>query len=218
MLQNGVVRAVKALSPVNVSVDTNHVEVWLNQSALDATPVIAALQTTVAGKQSQLYAGDVAEGHPLLLQPGLFVGGGFDEGQQPLPGDTVRALKVSAPLVATSDNTHVHVSLAPDWSPVFCAGRVNANATVASSVGRVGYTVLRPNTFGTGVYRITFNTPAPNNNYVISLMQLGSGSIKIWDSTDVPGGLPTTTTFHAITYDVNGTTVKNYDFLFSVLV
>jgi hypothetical protein len=87
MLQNGVVRAIKGAGPVKVAVDTNHVEVWLNQSELAATPAIAALQTSVAGKQSQLNAGDVAGGHPLLL-PGVAGGGFFEPGQSP-PSDTV---------------------------------------------------------------------------------------------------------------------------------
>jgi hypothetical protein len=58
----------------------------------------------------------VEGGHRLLLQPSLFVDGGFEECTTcpeggMLQGDTVRALKVSPPLVATSDNSHVHVSL-----------------------------------------------------------------------------------------------------------
>jgi hypothetical protein len=107
MLQSTTVRAIKGTGPVKVAVDPNHVEVWLDQNELAATPAIAALQTTVGAKQSQLFAGEVEGGHRLLLRPSLFVGGGFDEGtspDEPLPGDTVRAL-VSSPLVATSDNT-----------------------------------------------------------------------------------------------------------------
>jgi hypothetical protein len=63
MLQNDVVRAIKGVGPVKVAVDTNHVEVWLAQSELAATPAIAALQADVGTKQSQLYAGDVEGGH-----------------------------------------------------------------------------------------------------------------------------------------------------------
>jgi hypothetical protein len=215
MLQNGVVRAIKTISPVKAAVDTNHVEVWLDQSELAATSAIAALQTTVAGKQSQLYAGDVADGHPLLLQPGLFVGGGFEEGGQPLPGDTVRALKVSSPLVATSDNTHVNVSLDPSWSPWFCAGRVNANATIASSIGQVGFSVIRHWSQPAGVYEIRFNTPAPNNDYVVTLTQIGSGNIKLWDSA-VNSGPPTAARFYVVTYNSNWQ-LADWAFHFSVL-
>jgi hypothetical protein len=119
--------------------------------------------------------------------------------------------------VATADSTQVHVSLDPGWSPVFCAGRVNADATRATSIGRVGYTVSRPSGFPTGVYRIQFDSPAPNNNYVISLAQLGTGNIKIWDSTDAPGRLPSTASFHVVT--TNQTWVlTNWSFHFSVLV
>jgi hypothetical protein len=87
---------------------------------------------------------------------------------------------------------------ADELNPFFCAGRVNANATVASSIGQVGYTVSRPSGFGAGVYQITFASPAPNNNYVISLAQQATGFIKIWDSTDAPGRLPTTEGFHVV--------------------
>jgi hypothetical protein len=111
MLQGTTVRAIVGAGPVKVEAGTNHVEVRLDQSELAATPAIAALQTAVGTKQSQLFAGEVEGGHRLLLQPELFVDGGFDEGGEPLQGDTVRALKVSSPLVATSDNSHVYVSL-----------------------------------------------------------------------------------------------------------
>jgi hypothetical protein len=100
-------------------------------------------------------------------------------------------------------------------NPFFCAGRVNADATVASSVGQVGYTVSRASGFPTGVYRIQFASPAPNNNYVISLAQLGSGNIKIWESTE-PGRLPSTTGFHVVTSNTTFS-LANWAFHFSVL-
>jgi hypothetical protein len=76
-------------------------------------------------------------------------------------------------------------------TPTFCAGRVSASATGPSFIGRVGYTVSRPNGFGTGVYRIDFASPAPNNTYVVSLAQLGNENIKLWDwRPDTPPPLP----------------------------
>ena len=59
---------------------------------------------------------------------------------------------------------------------------MNANATIASSIGRVGFTVSRHPDHPRGVYEIRFNTPAPNNSYVVTLTQQGSGNIKLWDS------------------------------------
>jgi hypothetical protein len=109
MLQGTTVRALQAVAPLKIAPDTQFLQIRLDQAELAATPAIAALQTDVAGKQSQLVAGAVEGGHPLLL-PGLTGGGFFEPGQTP-QGDTVRALKVSSPLVATSNNSHVHVSL-----------------------------------------------------------------------------------------------------------
>jgi hypothetical protein len=133
---------------------------------------------------------------------------------QLLQNGVIRALKVSSPLVATADVSQVRVSLDPVWSPFFCAGRVNANATVASSIGRVGYTVSRPSGFPTGVYRIQFASPAPNNNYVVSLSQLGSGNIKIWDS---PSHLPSVSAFSVVTSNT-AFSLADWAFHFSVLV
>jgi hypothetical protein len=87
-------------------------------------------------------------------------------------------------------------------SPYFCAGRVNANATIASSIGQVGFTVTRHWTQPAGVYEIRFNTPAPNNNYVVTLTQQGSGNIKLWDSPS-QSGPPTAERFHVVTYNAN---------------
>jgi hypothetical protein len=147
------------------------------------------------------------------------VGDDFDEGtspDEPLQGDTVRALKVSSPLVATSNNSHVHLSLDPGWSPFFCAGRVNANATVASSIGRVGYSVHRHVDHPRGVYEIRFNTAAPNNDYVVSLTQIGSGNIKLWDSA-VHSGPPTAARFYVVTYNASWA-LADWPFHFSVYV
>ena len=87
-------------------------------------------------------------------------------------------------------------------NPSFCAGRVNANATIASSIGRVGFSVIRPATFPAGVYQILFDTPAPNNNYVINLAQQSNGNIKIWDAT-LYNGPPTAARFHVVCYNQN---------------
>jgi hypothetical protein len=61
------------------------------------------------------------------------------------------------------------------------------------------------------VYRIQFASPAPNNNYVISLAQLGSGNIKIWETT-----APTVNNFHVVTSNTTFN-LTNWAFHFSVL-
>jgi hypothetical protein len=102
-------------------------------------------------------------------------------------------------------------------SPFWCSGVINGSTmSILNSNGRYGFTVVRPSGFPTGVYRITFDTPAPDANYVITMMRMGNGNIKIWDS--VPnGGPPTTTRFHAVSFDVNWA-LKDFVFHFSVYV
>jgi hypothetical protein len=64
------------------------------------------------------------------------------------------------------------------------------------------------------VYRIQFDSPAPNNDYVVSLAQLGSGNIKIWDSASY---LPSVSAFHVVTSNTTFN-LTNWAFHFSVLV
>jgi hypothetical protein len=91
-----VVRAIKVISPVNVAIDTNHVEVTLDQSGLASTSALLAVKSIaesnnqaladlmpqveannqaltafvpqVAGKQAQLSAGDGMVFHEKLLE------------------------------------------------------------------------------------------------------------------------------------------------------
>jgi hypothetical protein len=102
-------------------------------------------------------------------------------------------------------------------SPFWCAGRVNgATLATVASIGRVGYTVSRPDGFPVGVYEIRFASPAPNNNYVISLTQQGNGNIKIWDAT-LYDGPPTAARFNVVCYNTNWQ-VADFIFHFSVVV
>jgi hypothetical protein len=68
MLQDGLVRAIKGISPVQVPVDTRHVEVYLDQTALASTAALAALETEVDGKQPLLSAGTGFVFHEKLLE------------------------------------------------------------------------------------------------------------------------------------------------------
>jgi hypothetical protein len=97
------------------------------------------------------------------------------------------------------------------WSPFFCAGRVNGvTADVGSSIGRVGYTVARASGQSTGVYVITFDTPAPNNGYVVSLANMNFGTSYLWDANP-----PTVNGFHCVVVS-NGWQLRNAIFHFSV--
>jgi hypothetical protein len=65
-----------------------------------------------------------------------------------------------------------------NYNPSSGARRVDgATASPVSSIGRVGYIVLRPSGQATGIWEIRFDSPAPNNNYVISLMNMNFGTI-----------------------------------------
>jgi hypothetical protein len=183
VLGNGYVRALQALAPLKIAPDTQFLQIRLDQAELAATPAIAALQTAVGTKQSQLFAGEVEGGHRLLLQSSLFVGGGFDEGtspDEPLQGDTVRALKVSSPLVATSNNSHVHLSLDPGWSPFFCAGKVSFNGAVLSTRGQVSFTVART---ASGVYSISYATPHPQEHNIVQVSGFGYATVSNTSAT-----------------------------------
>ena len=104
-----------------------------------------------------------------------------------------------------------------NYKPFWAAGRVNGtNLSILKSNGRYGFTVTRAPDFPTGVYKITFNTAAPDANYVISLAQFGNGNVKVWENT-LYSGLPTATHFHVVTYNTSWV-VANYDFYFSVYV
>jgi hypothetical protein len=71
---------------------------------------------------------------------------------------------------------------------------------------------IAPSGFPTGVYRIQFGSPAPNNTYVVSLAQIGTGNIKIWDSSSY---LPSVNSFHVVTSNASFT-LANWAFHFSV--
>jgi hypothetical protein len=117
LLEDGAIKAILCTSPLHATSTPTHVEVSMGQSYYDAftatDQALAALTAEVAGKQSQLLAGDVAGGTPLLLFADTEASGECTtcpEGTV-LAGDTVRALKVSAPLQIQGDSQHVHVTL-----------------------------------------------------------------------------------------------------------
>jgi hypothetical protein len=118
--------------------------------------------------------------------------------------------------LVVSGNLTVNGSLI-NYKPFWAAGRVNGtNLSILKSNGRYGFTVTRAPDFPTGVYKITFNTAAPDANYVISLAQFGNGNVKVWENT-LYSGLPTASAFHVVTYNTSWV-VANYDFYFSVYV
>jgi hypothetical protein len=121
--------------------------------------------------------------------------------------------------VATSDNQHVHVSLDPGWSPggadgwnpVFCGGRVDgATASALSTIGRVGYTVSRPSGQVQGVWTVTFDSPAANNDYAVQVTNMNFGTCYLWDQ------LPPTTTGFTIVITNNAWQPRNAPFHFTI--
>jgi hypothetical protein len=108
---------------------------------------------------------------------------------------------VSGTVVTATQNLAVEGNLTLNgdlvgWTPYYCAGRVNGiNATVGSSIGRVGYSIVRPSAYPTtGVYQVIFASPAPNNNYVVTLTAMHYGAIRLWETTP-----PTAEGFHVVT-------------------
>jgi hypothetical protein len=96
-------------------------------------------------------------------------------------------------------------------SPYYCAGRVNgATLAAVSSIGRVAYTVSRPASQATGVYVVTFASPAPSNNYVITLANMNFGTIYLWDLNP-----PTVNGFHCVVVN-NAWSLRDAVFHFSV--
>ena len=97
-------------------------------------------------------------------------------------------------------------------NPIFCGGRVDgATASPLSSVGRVGYTVSRPSGQGTGVWTVTFDSPAPNNDYVVNLSVMLFGSCYMWDALP-----PTVNGFTAVVVN-NFWQLRNAPFHFTIL-
>jgi hypothetical protein len=186
------------VAPLKIAPDTQFLQIRLDQAELAATPAIAALQTDVAGKQSQLSAGTVEGGHPLLL-PGLTGGGFFEPGQT--PQDTIRALKVSSPLVATSNNSHVHVSLDPSWSPFWVRGVFDGNdLTKLADTGRHPFTVTRAPGIATGVFRVSWDEPHPQGDNYTMHVTAEMGVAIIRRRTDGPN---TSTSFDCLCRDTS---------------
>jgi hypothetical protein len=99
-------------------------------------------------------------------------------------------------------------------SPIFCGGRVNgATATQVSSIGKVGYTVSRPSGQATGIWTITFNSPAANNGYTVQLTNMNFGTSYLWDQ------MPPTVqgfTLVIVGFTSTGTTLRDATFHFTV--
>jgi hypothetical protein len=111
VLDNGVIRALKASSPLRIDPDTTNLEIRLDQSLLNSTSQIAALQTAVATKQATLTAGSPLVFHEKLLEgtkvKSLAPGAGFGLSSK---GDLVT---ISASGVNSAVSVHLPVSRAP---------------------------------------------------------------------------------------------------------
>jgi hypothetical protein len=100
--------------------------------------------------------------------------------------DTIRARNVNGTTtvskLAVTGSLTVGGASVVGGNPIFCGGRVDgATATQVSSIGRVGYTVSWPSGQATGIWTVTFNSPATNNDYVVQLTNMNSGTSYLWD-------------------------------------
>jgi hypothetical protein len=206
LLQGTTVRAIRGAEPVQVTATATHVEVALAQSYFDVvttfSDAIATLSTEVAGKQDVL--GFVPDEDP--------------NSYQILQNGVIRALKVSSPLVATSDMSQVHVSLDPGWSPFFCAGVVNgATLSTVMSQGAVSFTVSRVPNYAAGVYKVTFASNHPRgSNYVVLVHSRNSNSYLTPVITEAPTP-QTAAYFHVTLRNTTATALADEQFHFSVL-
>ena len=83
---------------------------------------------------------------------------------------------------ATQIQNAINSAIVTANNPLFCAGRVDgATSSPVSSIGSVGYTVARASGQTQGVWQIVFNSPAPNNDYVITLTNMNFGNTYLWD-------------------------------------
>jgi len=118
---------------------------------------------------------------------------------------------------ATQIQSNINTAIS-NYNPFWVAGRIDdTDLSILKSNGKYGFTVTRPSGFPTGVFQITFDTPAPDANYVISLTQIGSGNIKVWDYTSQFNGYPATTHFYVVTYNTSWS-LRDWQFYFSVFV
>jgi hypothetical protein len=113
--------------------------------------------------------------------------------------------------VVINANLTVNGTTSSDWTPFWCAGKVNgANATVIASKGRVGYSVSK---VSIGTYLITFNTAHPDDSdYIVSTTaQTYHTMIRAGTGFD-----PTNTTFQVVVIN-SPNALSDISFVFTVL-
>jgi hypothetical protein len=210
---SGVVKGLKTNSPITLTDASNVLTLGLNTTALSND---FALKFTPVDPLIEDY-------NVLTNQRTLKIDPLGTMTVNEVETNTVRAngasqVSVDADLVVYGNLT-INGSLI-NYNPFWVSGRVaGSNLAILKSNGEYGFTVSRPAgaEFATGVYKITFNTPAPDANYVISLAQIGSGNIKVWDYNSAFDGRPAATHFHVVTYNTSWA-LTNWNFYFSVFV
>jgi hypothetical protein len=207
---SGVVKGLKTNSPITLTDASNVLTIGLNTTTLSNE---FALKFTPAQPLIEDY-NVLTNVRTLMIDP-LGTMSINDVETNNIYSNGASQVTVNDNLVVTGNLT-VNGSLI-NYKPFWAAGRVNGtNLSILKSNGRYGFTVTRAPDFPTGVYKITFNTAAPDANYVISLAQFGNGNVKVWENT-LYSGLPTASAFHVVTYNTSWV-VANYDFYFSVYV
>jgi hypothetical protein len=94
----------------------------------------------------------------------LFVGGAIES-------DTLRPKNNPGVTVASDLHVEGNISFGSIVSPFWAAGKVDGNTlAILSSKGQSGFSVVRESGFGTGVYKIRFNTPHPDGADYVTLI------------------------------------------------
>jgi hypothetical protein len=136
----------------------------------------------------------------------------------PLRVENVDTTSQADTVLVIESNGVVKKSSVFDASPIYAAGKVNANGTPASIKGA---TVSKIGGTNSGEYQITFTTALPNSNYIIQLSQIsrrGAGNddpaISYYDQQN--GGFKVEIGDN----DNGGTDRSNYDgeFMFTIIV
>ena len=163
---------------------------------------------TILGRASD----EVTIADNLKVTGNTVLDGNLDIGFNLTCGDIIANGIYGTAAIQIQSNINTAIS---NYNPFWAAGRVNGtNLSILKSNGKYGFTVTRPSGFPNGVYGISFNTPAPDANYIINLTQIASGNIKVWDH---PTLVVSTSSFYIVTYNTSWQATI-FDFWFSVFV
>ena len=137
-----------------------------------ATQIQNLINTAVSTKQNTL---QIMPGTGVSLLEIVYIGEGLDlvEGPNYIKKIfTVSPLEIKTYLNLNdaNDQKNGNIEISVNKSALFnqlyhCGGIINSDGTIALTKGNIGFTSSKG---GTGVYNITFNSPHPSSNYLVS--------------------------------------------------